>query len=403
VTEIVTPAEQAMNELVERQAELQSEHEAFMETVAAGRIGDLYLLQQLPPLRGLSDVARVMREGRKPKPMLLDHWIAAAELHWMHAEPGEGKTWFGLWIAKQVMDAGDVVVWCDEEMGIDTAAERLLALGADPDVVESRFAYFAYPGWLSAQGDLEAWETFIKLARPGLVVMDTATDALAEAGLNENDGREVTAWVKTFCEPPRRVGAAVLVLDHVPKSGESRGYAVGSRAKKAKAKVMYELRTQQKFDRYKVGLVQVKVVKNGIGADIDTIRAFRVGGQVDEADVESFVIEPASELETAVAQGDRQSRFMQLQRDMVEAIRNATGPLTKGQIKSLVSGNATNKVKALDAIAASPEFWNVKVTPKGNSLVFEALGDEQPAKPKPKPQPKPKPKPKRTPKATSRT
>jgi hypothetical protein len=218
----------------------------------------------------------------------------------------------------------------------------------------------------------------VEKVRPGLIVMDTATDALAEAGLNENDGREVTSWVKAFCEPGRRVGAAIVVLDHVVKSGVTRGYAVGSRAKKAKAKVMFELKVRKDFGPNEVGLVKVERTKNGVGAAIQKKQSLRFGGELDEDGNETFIIEPASELVVAAAEGDEDAKLFDLKSKMVAKIReHGVGgtQLTKSQVKEYAGGNATRQVKALQALIESPDFYGIKVTPKGRSFVFEAAPD----------------------------
>jgi AAA domain len=367
-TRTPTPAEQAW---IDKQLEIADEQEKYdelMNRVAAGRLADAYWKRELNLGRSLGDVARVMREGHKAPTMLVDEWLIAGELHWMYAEPGGAKTWFALWLAKQVIEAGDLVVWIDEEMGVDTAARRLALLGADPDLVERNFVYFPYPAWFQDKAnDLARWDRFLQLVKPvGLLVVDTATDALAEAELDENKGIDVTAWVKAFCEPARRVGAAALVLDHVPKSGSSGGYAVGSRAKKAKAKVQYELDTKKPFDVYTVGLVRATRTKNGLGADIPKKRDYRIGGTVDdETEVESFTIEQDSGLAATLATDGS----VELRDKIVKEIREH-GPLTTSQIKQLVTGNSARISKMLAELNESALF-SVKARKEGKSVVYE--------------------------------
>jgi hypothetical protein len=291
--------------------------------------------------------------------MLLDDWLVAAELHWIAAEPAAGKTWLGLWLTWRVIREGGIVVWTDEELGVDTVAERLLALGADPDLIESNLVYLEYPGWQAERGDVNAWVALMKAARPSLVVIDTATDALAEAGVDENSGAAVTGWVKSYCEPPRRVGAAVMVLDHVPKAdqGARSGYAVGSRAKKAKAKMQYSLAKKQDFTADGIGLVQVTLDKNSFGLPIATTRSFKIGG--DEG---RFVIEPASLTEVADADGafddpaeKAAAKMAKLRQDISSVVREH-GPLGVTAIRDRVKGGSnTQKSEALAELVADEE------------------------------------------------
>jgi hypothetical protein len=80
--------------------------EAYSAAAAAredfyGRLcdGDLYALlaasaDGIGP-REPGNVADVMREGPQPKPMLVDEWLIAAELHWVIAEPEGLRPWPG--------------------------------------------------------------------------------------------------------------------------------------------------------------------------------------------------------------------------------------------------------------------------------------------------------------------
>jgi AAA domain len=359
-----TPAEEAWEAREAEYQEWLEKYDDLMNKVAAGRLANDHYSQTLDLGRSFGDVARVMREGPKPPPMLVPEWLVAGELHWMYAEPGGAKTWFALWLAKQVIEGGDVVLWIDEELGVDTMAARLLALGADPDTVERLFAYLPYPGWFSQADDTERWVRAVKLAQPGLLVVDTATDALAEANLDEDKGIAVTTWIKAFCEPARQLGAAVLVLDHVPKSGSSGGYAVGSRAKKAKAKVQFELSTKREFDAYTVGAVKVTRTKNGLGADIPKKRNYRVGGEVDDEGNETFILEQDSGVGDVFAlNGDKALR------DKILAAIKEHGPLTTGQVKQVVSGNSA-KISKLLAEAADSDLDPITATKQGRSIVY---------------------------------
>jgi AAA domain len=334
--------------------------------------GDLYeLLSGGIGPRHPHNIADVMREGPRPKPMLLKDWLVAAELHWVAAEPAAGKTWFGLWMAWQVIENGGVVVWADEELGDDTFAERLLALGADPDRIEKQFVYLPYPGWDATPDDVRRWGALVKAARPDLTVIDTATDALAEAGLDENSGIEVTQWVKAYCEPPRRVGSAVLVLDHIVKSGSTNGYAIGSRAKKAKTKVQFSIKKKEDFNAAKTGRVEVTLTKLGVNGVIPEKRTFNVGG--DGAG--RFRIEQENTAEAAAASGEISKATKEdcLKERLVKVICEQ-GPLTAGQIKAQVTGKAQATSDALAELAES-SLHQISATKKGNSVVYAWTGE----------------------------
>ena len=131
----------------------------FLEKLADG---DLFnLIENAGREEGIGgrspvNIAEVIRDGRKEKPMLIEGWIVAGDLHWLSSEPGLAKTWIALWLALQEMEKGGRVIWVDEELGADEIGFRLLLLGADPELIERRFIYFEFPGWGAVDQDPES-------------------------------------------------------------------------------------------------------------------------------------------------------------------------------------------------------------------------------------------------------
>jgi hypothetical protein len=315
------------------------------------------------------DVARLMREGAPPPDMLVDEWLVRGELHWIYAEAEGAKTWLALWLAVKVMNDGGTVLWVDEELGPTIVSERLVALGADPEVVAQQFIYLPFPGWSATDADKASWLVMVATYRPAFVVFDTATDALANADLDENNGVQVTGWVKAYCEPPRYAGAAVAVLDHTTKNGETGKHPVASRAKRAKAKVMYALDTTAKFDRETVGKVKIKRTKNTIGAAIPAERMFEAGGEDGR-----FVWKPTISIDTrGAAEANADAK---LQQKVVETLQAHDRPLSQTMLAELIGGNKTKALSAIRDVAAAPEFWGIRVFPgERNAIMYEHVGD----------------------------
>jgi AAA domain len=295
-------------------------------------------------------IASIMRQPLPPPEMALPDWIVAGELHWAHAEAESAKTWFALWAALQIMTAtapegshaGRRVVYFDEELGERVLAERLLALGASPDIIDNHFAYFPFPGWRMTEEETFQHRAIIQATEPALVVYDTATDALTEAALDENSGKDVTAWVKAYPEQARAFRAATLVLDHTTKAAEDgRGkYAVGSRAKRAKAKVGYRIDTVQPFDRDTEGEVKITRTKNTVGAIIPVTRSIRIGGT-------PFKWEEAL---IPAAQSREMDERASKERAIVAAL-HAHGELSQSKLEGIVPGKASHIREAAKAMA----------------------------------------------------
>lgn len=229
-----------------------------------------------------SPVADLMRDpdGHVPE-MLIPGWLQKGVLHWVQGPPEEGKSWKILWDVAWVLNSGGTVLLADEELGRRRVAERLAWLGVTPEVVEERLHHVEFPTLTEA--DVRAWAEFVERDQFDLVVFETGTDFLAIAGASENAGDAVTAWIKDFPERAARTGAAVIVSDHVGKNGDSGGFAVGTRAKRSKAKIVFEFSAKEPFGRDKIGRVEVTTYKNTDDAPSvglrGTVRHLRMGGK----------------------------------------------------------------------------------------------------------------------------
>jgi hypothetical protein len=238
------------------------------------------------------------------------------------------------------MARGGTVVYFDEELGRDAIAQRLIDLGADPDVVEKQFVYCPFPSWQigsSAEPTEPDMHRDALRALKGdlqLVVYDTVTDALAEAGMDENSGVDVTRWVKAYPEEARKLGAAALVLDHTGKSNGDT--AVGSRAKRAKAKVQFKLKSSGRFDRDTTNEVVVTLKKNTSGAvGIPDRRVFKVGGDGEGHFLWEPMFASTGELKTAVTAN-------RIRTDLVARIGNLPG-VTQRNLFANVPGETKAK------------------------------------------------------------
>lgn len=341
---------------------------AFMEKVFEGDLEGAFEGGQrsVDSRFALTDIDTWWEIGSGGVPMLLDEWLVEGELHWMYSEPEVGKTWVGLMLAREVIKRDGRVLWIDEELGSGVFVERMKTAGMSPEDASERFGHIEFPGFgRVTPDDKYAWKEILRRAGPDLVVIDTATDALTEAGVDENRGDEVTAWVKDFAEPARQRGAAVLVLDHVPKSSEARkDYAVGSRAKRAKAKVQYQLKADVPFrDRRKTGRIKVICTKDTRAASIPEERHYDIGG-------DPFVFSKVSALETAKSEASREGSRDRIKREIEGFLRLHEGKeLSQNQIANAIKGRRSVVIDCLKE-AATSNLWRVAGEPKGRTTVY---------------------------------
>jgi AAA domain len=327
-----------------------------------------------------TDLSQLLRDGVPPAKMLLDDWLYAGELHWIYAEAEAWKTWVTLILAYRVMQDGQRVAWFDEELGEAFLVRRLEALGADADVIEKYFAYFPFPNMqlgrevrhadgtvqIIGASDLASHRDTLRAIKPALVVYDTATDMLTAAGLDENSGKEVTSWVKAFPEEARKLGITQIVCDHTAKGGET---AVGSRAKRAKAKVQYYFKSEERGDESTVGKLRVTLTKNTPGNVLPQERIFSIGGNGEGGFVFDLL-----ETRAGTSPDDRKAGKREAVRRLIEQTLEEHRELNQSQLTGMIDGSRTITIEVVKEMAAEPHISGVESFPDGRSLKYRWVG-----------------------------
>ncbi len=182
-------------------------------------------------------------------------------------EPGSGKSWVACLATIEVANDLRTVVYFDLE---DTAAAtraRLVQLGLQPEGL-ARVWHTA--GRDNSTGDPLAMADFAALlvdAAPGLVIVDSVSEAFTRWGLDENEAADVNTFRECFVKPLTRIGSTVLGLDHVSKSTEQRGkYARGSGAKLAGIDGAAYAVASPGFNKTTAGRITLKLSKDRHGA-----------------------------------------------------------------------------------------------------------------------------------------
>lgn len=146
----------------------------------------------------------------------------------IHAEAGIGKSWCGLAASAQVIQRGGKVLYIDHEEHRGRVVSRLLSLDVTPDMIRERFHYIQ-PENAPTYADL----TKLTSAGYDLVVIDTVGESIRMVtGGDSNSTDDVTDW-HPFTRAFARVGACVLVIDHITKSADNPLFPIGSQAKYA--------------------------------------------------------------------------------------------------------------------------------------------------------------------------
>lgn len=230
----------------------------------------------------LSAVLRGESVGIKPTVLSRDDGVMLfypACLNSLLGESESCKTWVALTAIEQELNLGHNVLFIDFEGAAQSIVERLQNLGVSEQQIKEQF-FYSQPGVTFnelQQDDLAGF--IIDHGSPSLVIIDGITEAMSQAALNPDVGTDV---VKFYDGAPRWFarfyGSAVVMIDHVTKSKETRGrFAIGSERKISGIDgAAYMVHLVAPFGRGKTGKVKLTVSKDRGGY----VRQFTSSGDV---------------------------------------------------------------------------------------------------------------------------
>jgi len=213
-------------------------------------------------------VGKAIREGVDNPEQIVPGVLYTGMIHWWQGPPEGGKSLLLLSIMSSLVHQDYTIMWIDEETGLATTADRLSRMGADPDTLDNKFWYYESPGLAMNQDNRERLALGLNRAKPDVVVMDSCSDMLAQAGLDEDSNSNITDWYHSFVTPLTQHGATVVIIDHVTKARDNRGtYARGAGAKKAKADVAWAVNVEERFalDPPRLGRIALTINKDRLG------------------------------------------------------------------------------------------------------------------------------------------
>lgn len=191
--------------------------------------------------------------------------LYAGKVNAIFGESESGKTWVALEAVRQQLVQGNKVFYIDFEDSKRGIRGRLKALGVLKEAFE-RFRYANPDGpynELAQQALLGAIRDFT----PQLIVVDGVNAAMNLLGLDLEKNKDATQFSQVVLRPLRLWGAAILTIDHVTKSKDSRGnYAIGAQAKRADIDgVAIAVDVAMPFGRGSDGKLNLKVTKDRPG------------------------------------------------------------------------------------------------------------------------------------------
>src|SRR5215207_712247 len=208
------------------------------------------------------DLGEPIESGIEPPEMLVSEELYAGRVHCIYSAGGTGKTFKALQLVKKVIDQDKPVLLLDLENGVRIISERLRDLGAKADQARQHLYYYPFPSMPLSDDASAEFEELLEQIKPALVVIDSWINFISAAGLDENSSTDIARWSDAYPQRARVRGVAVLLLDHVPKEGNT---ARGSGRKLDYVDAMWELRNPQKFNRETVGRIDMHLRKDREG------------------------------------------------------------------------------------------------------------------------------------------
>jgi hypothetical protein len=189
--------------------------------------------------------------------------------HSLYGESESGKSLIAQWAVIEQLAAGARVLYVDFESTADQIVPRLVALAAGYGLDLRGKVAAGLLDYVSPQGRIT--QTFIdNYLTPGsyaMAIVDGVTASISMWGAKSKDGDEFTAWHHDLPERiARMTGAAVIVIDHVNKSGDGSRFATGTQAKMAVLTgAAYLIDVKRPFAPGRVGEVIMQVAKDRPG------------------------------------------------------------------------------------------------------------------------------------------
>ena len=264
------------------------------------------------------------------------------EVHSLAGEPESGKGWITLAAVSSAILGGADALYADFEDTPASIIGRLLALGTTVEAIVARLVYVRpcdpfTPNALAALLDRDY----------ALAVIDGLSEAYALLGLDPYLNADAAKFLALLPRPIAERGAAVLEVDHVVKSRETRGrYAIGAQHKLAGIAAAYGAEVIKTPSRTDAGLVKIKVEKDRHGH----VRSHAQGGVIalahivpsDGGERVSVLLEPPD----ASVSADGEFRPTVLMARIARYVEDEPGATLNG-IRRGVEGNAKAKDQAL--------------------------------------------------------
>lgn len=189
------------------------------------------------------------------------------KMHTVASESEGGKTWYALVAVVDEILRRNHVLYIDFEDDCGPIVGRLMALGVSPDYIREFFHYVRPESSLLHGRNRDDLANILTEYGPTLAVIDGVTEAMTLHELNPLDNADAAKFGRLLPRPIAESGAAVVSMDHVTKSADSRGrYAIGAVHKlNVLDGAAYILENRRPFGHGLSGVSTVRIAKDRPG------------------------------------------------------------------------------------------------------------------------------------------
>lgn len=187
-------------------------------------------------------------------------------VHSFYGESESGKSWVAQYTVAQTINNNKKAIYIDFEADASDIVNRLQLLGVPNHNIVQNLTYIK-PETRPNEKD-PFWQQLLNRTDTEIVIIDGVTESLTIWGGETKDNDSITLWMRQF--PKRiatRTGAAVVTIDHVNKSTDTRGrFAIGGQAKLAALDgAAYLIEPLEALAPGKVGSIAMRVTKDRPG------------------------------------------------------------------------------------------------------------------------------------------
>lgn len=305
----------------------------------------------VPPSWRAIDLSCLEPRGDVPRLLLRTDGAGLAyrgKLNMIFGESGSAKTWAADLAVVQEVLLGHHVAFVDMEDDANTTRSRLLDLGlTEPEMVE--FVHYLHP----VESLNEAVTDYVLGFSPSLVVVDSMTELLQLLNLDSNSGDDIAAAHQVL-HGFTVDGAAVLMIDHVVKSKDSRGrYAIGSERKISGLNgSATQFEVAQPFGVGRHGISRLSVSKDRPGQVQGDSVDGRVCAEFHLRSGDPTTEEPriVAELRPPVSGSGKRDRATEAMGKITRLLAENPQGLSKHVMQTRVGGNKGAHVRAVDTL-----------------------------------------------------